>query len=167
MFKKLCLLSVVCLAAVAAADHILAVGSNGHGTVTAQDGRVGAFHYAVVKRTAEGHHPRFEGSLRFEQRDNEAGDWAVVRMGTPRAVRVDRNMCEFMGPGAMTTVVKGQNVTVHGRVSGVVVDRRNPRHPHGEPDIFRIRFEDEHHNVFMFNGIVHDGDLVVFTRVLH
>lgn len=166
MFKKLCLLSVVCLAAVAVAGEILAVGSHGRGLAAAQDGRVGVFDYAVVKRTAEGLPPRFEGSLRFEQRDNEVGDWAVVRMGTPRGVRVDRNVCEFGGPGAMTTVVEGHNVTVRGHVSAIVVDRRNPLHPHGDPDVFRIRFEDEHHNVFMFNGLVRHGDLVVFVREL-
>ena len=169
MLKKLCFLSVLCLAALAVASHILAIGSHGSGTATTQDGRNGAFHFSVVKRTSQGHHPAFEGSLRLEQHHSKHGPWVLVQMGRPTVVNgVEGGVCEFSGPGSLTRLVEGHQQTVHGTVSANVVDRRNPHHtPHNPPDLIRVRFVDKHNQTFMFDGTVHSGDLVVFSRQEH
>ncbi|MBA3726354.1 MAG: hypothetical protein H0W86_07845 [Armatimonadetes bacterium] len=166
MLKKLLVLSAVGITAIALAD-ILAVGSYGHGTTAAHDGRVGSFDYSVSKRTAEGHPPQFEGRLRFEQYQNHAGRWVVIEMGTPAMVGVIGNVCEFAGRGSLTRERNGHQETVYGHVSVRVVDRRNLYHPHNDPDVFRITFQDAHQNTFSFDGLVDHGDLVVFSRREH
>lgn len=168
MLKRLALVLVAGFATVAFAHHILAVGSYGRGTATTHDGRVGSFHYSVTKRTAEGHHPQFEGSLRFEQQQNHHGPFVLIQMGRPSAVAVNGHACEFAGPGSLTRTVKGHHETVHGQVSVFVNDRRNPHHtPHNDADLFRIQFTDKHNTTFTFDGTVHSGDLVVFSRQEH
>ncbi|MEO7453636.1 MAG: hypothetical protein ABIV13_02605 [Fimbriimonadales bacterium] len=169
MLKKLCFLSVLCFAALAAASHILAIGSHGSGTATTQDGRNGSFHFSVVKRTAKGHHPTFEGSLRFEQHHNNHGPWILVEMGRPSVVSGGKGgVCEFAGTGSLTRVVEGHQQTVHGTVTARVVDRRNPHHtPHNPADLIRVSFVDKHNQTFTFDGTVHSGDLAVFSRQEH
>jgi len=166
MLKKLLVLSAIAITTIALA-HILAVGSYGRGAATTHDGRVGAFDYSVSKRTAEGHLPQFEGRLRFEQHQNHAGRWVVIEMGKPAMVGVVGNVCEFAGRGSLTRERNGHHETVYGHVSVRVVDRRNLHHPHNDPDLFRIVFQDAHHNSFRFDGLVDHGDLVVFSRHEH
>ncbi len=168
MLKKTLIIASVALATVALANHILAIGSYGKGTAATHDGRVGSFHFSVTKRTAPGHHPAFEGSLRFEQQQNHNGPRVLVQMGRPAAVNgVDGGVCEFSGPGSLTRVVKGHHETLHGTVSANVVDRRNPNHtPHNSPDLIRVRFVNAN-TTFTFDGTVHSGDLVVFSRQEH
>lgn len=168
MLKRLALVLAVGLATVALAHHILAIGSYGRGTATTHDGRVGTFHYSVSKRTAQGRHPMFEGSLRFEQHANHHGPYVLIQMDRPAAVAVNGHAGEFSGPGSLTRTVKGHHQTVHGTVSVFAHDRRNPHHnPHGDPDVFRIHFTDKHNTTFSFDGSVHSGDLVVFSRQEH
>lgn len=168
MFKKALIITTVALAALVLANHITVIGSNGRGTATTQDGRVGSFNYSVSKRTDGVHHPVFHGSLSFEQHENHHGPWARIQMGVPSVVNgVDGGVCEFSGPGSLTRMVKGHQQTEHGTVSARVVDRRNPHHtPHNPPDLIRVRFMNEH-TTFLFDGTVHSGDLVVFTRQEH
>lgn len=165
MFKKALIIAAASLAAFALAHHVTVIGSYGRGTATTHDGRIGTFHYSVSKRTDGVHHPQFQGSLSFEQHDNKHGPWVRIQMGTPSVVNgVNGGVCEFSGPGSLTRMVKGHPETVHGTVSANVVDRRNPHHtPHNPPDLFRVRFMNEH-TTFIFDGTVHSGDLVVFSR---
>jgi hypothetical protein len=167
MLKRVFVAAILSLAAFALADHILAVGSYGRGTAVAADGRVGSFNYSVVKRTSEGHDPAIEGHLVFEQHHNDFGRFVRIEMFTPHIVDVAGNVCEFVGPGTLTRLIKGERFTVHGRVSVRVADRRPEHDVTHDPDTFRINFTDKHETSYSFDGRVHDGDLVVFTRREH
>jgi len=171
MLKKMLLIGVAAVAAFAVADHILVVGSEGQGRAHTADNRIGEFRYNVRKAVAEGHHPRFDGSLRFAQAPTGTHHAVVIEMGKPRYVEVppDSHVCEFGGPGTLTIRrPDGHRQTFRGRVDCRVVDRHNPTTNVGEPDVFRIRFTREHsdHN-FEFDGLVDHGDLVVFRRRSH
>jgi hypothetical protein len=167
MLRKVLILCFAGFATVALAHHILAIGSNGSGTATTHDGRVGTFHHSVVKRTAPKHHPTFDGSLAFEQHANHFGPWVSIQMGRPTAVAVAGTVCEFSGAGSLSRLVNGHKVTEHGHVSVPVNDRRNPHHtPHNDPDTFSIQFVNKG-TTFSFDGTLHNGDLVVFSRQEH
>lgn len=170
MLKKLFLLAIVSCAAIAVADHILVVGSEGHGSALTSDGRRGNFDYRAVKTTAPHHRPRFDGQLRFEQLHTSAHRGVLIEMGRPSFVGVSGNVCEFGGAGVMRVqTASGHHELVRGRVSVRVVDNRHPHHEHEhDPDIFRIHFASLHGNIsYSFEGLVDHGDLAVFSRHSH
>lgn len=171
MLKRMLLIGVAAMAAIALADHILVVGSEGTGRAVSADNRVGEFRYNVRKATAEGHHPRLDGSLRFAQAATAAHPGLVIEMGKPRYVEVppDSHVCEFGGPGTLTIRrPNGSRHSIRGRVDCRVVDRRNPTTNTGDPDLFRIRFSSEHSDhAYHFEGHLTHGDLVVFRRRTH
>lgn len=166
MLKRGLVFCAVGLAAVALANHILVVGSEGEGAAVTGDGRVGGFNYSVIKRTTAEHRPLLRGRLRFEQRANDHGPWALIEMRGPSAIGARGNVAEFTGPGSLTRLVRGHRVTLQGHISVRVVDRRNPHHASDHPDQFRIHFTSRQTN-FSFDGKLHNGDLVVFSRREH
>lgn len=163
MLKKLTVACVLSVTALASAFPILVVGSFGKGAATSDAGKIARFDYSVLKRTADGRQPQYEGRLRFEQKGDSSSAPVLIEMGRPHGVNVQERTCEFAGQGTLTTIHEGQRVQLHGRVSGVVTDARNPEH-HDGIDVISIKFEDAQGRTFQFKGQVNHGDLVVFVR---
>ncbi len=163
--KKPLVFGFAMLAAIALADGILA-GSYGKGASTSADGRVASFDYSETKRTASNGNTKFEGRLRFEQRQNDHGRYVLIEMGVADALGVSGNVCEFGGRGHLIVISNNRRVSYNGRVSVRAVDRRNAEHPKGDPDLLRIRFVGERDLTFEFEGPLREGDLKVGTQTV-
>lgn len=163
--KKPLILSFAMFAAIALADGILA-GSYGKGSAVTTDGRIASFDYSETKRTASNGSQKFEGKLRFEQRQNDHGRYVLIEMSAADALGVSGNVCEFGGRGRLTILVNKKPASFGGRAYVRAVDRRNLEHPNLDADQFRIRFIGEKDLTFDFEGLVREGDLKVGTQTV-
>jgi len=161
--KKPLIVCFAMLAATALADGTLA-GSYGKGSAGSADGRTATFDYAETKRTASNGVRKFEGKLRFEQKQNDHGRYVLIEMGAADSLGVSGNVCEFGGRGRLIILVNRKPVGYNGRAYVRVVDRRNAEHPNLDADLFRIRFVGEKDLKFEFEGLVREGDLKVAVQ---
>lgn len=141
-------------------------GTHGRGRAESRDGRLGAFQFEVARRSEGDAAPVYSGRFRFEQIANRRGPAVLIESGKPAALVVTRagNVCEFSAPAVLVRQVEGQRVTVPGRIDVRTEDRRSRERPRNEPDKIRVRFRAERGLTFEFDGLVFDGDLVVFRR---
>jgi hypothetical protein len=160
MLKRIVLFVALAIATLAfAIAQQTSAGSYGHGTAI-NGARIATFDYNVNKSVVH-KHESFSGWLHFTEHGTHA---ASIEMGAPTSLSVSGHACDFAGPGSLTSLdAHGHPFTVHGHVSVHVVDNRNPHHAGGDPDSFAISFHGKTID-YSFDGSVHDGDLVVFSK---
>lgn len=161
--------TVTLVTAIALAATVI-VGAKGRGYAMNAAGQRAEFNIDAAKaRTGDGH-VRVGGNALFIARGGNASHPESHGINIPevRTLAKNGNVCQFGGPALMQ--IRAGNVyhTVRGSCTMNVVDRHDPEHQTGDPDLIRVRFVELGNNrVFEWAGQVTNGDIAVYERVVN
>lgn len=167
--KKLIAIAVLVTGAFAVAQNgaRFVEGAQGRGAARAEDNRVAEFNFNAAKFVRANGEAFLEGSLEFNQVQNDSGRRVKISMRKPRVLGVEGKVAEFSGPAIMILpplTEGGQPRRIEGRCAVRVEDKRTPTGPETPKDLFRVRFnagEGANAVEFGFAGAVQRGDIGV------
>jgi hypothetical protein len=168
MLKRVFVFSAILMVSLAlAAQAGVVQGAHGQGAARTADNRVGEYDFEVQKAT-RGSETRLGGRLMFASSSLVNNQRVQVRINLRQLMALDTagNVCEFGGTAVMLVRTAGGAHEIRGNIQVRVQDNRNREHPNGEPDKFRIHFQQHEGNLtYDFDGKTTRGDLSVFRRM--
>ncbi len=169
MLKRLSVLLIAGLAVVALAATTI-TGAIGKGVAVNGDGHNAGFDFEVAKTVAGDGSVRYGGRFNFTTRvapPNEPPAIIGVLIGLLRQFNKTGHAASFGGSGVISVQTATALHRYEGTVAVVVNDRHDPEHNTGDPDQITVIFTPRHDGpTFRWSGLVRNGDLHVFERVV-
>lgn len=170
MYKKIALFGAlgIVVAGLALAQTVAVAGAKGHGTAISPTSNANGGEFMVaVRKVWRGNQSMVEGRFHWATFAPTPAGRIVIAMPNARTLSVNRQerSCEFSGPATLTRAGTSGPVTINGAVQVKVVDRRHPNDDGELRDLIFIRFVSPTTNLgYTFEGVVNNGDIVVYAR---
>jgi phage terminase large subunit-like protein len=164
MLKKLSIVCIVAIAALAAANTWTMEGGKGHGRAVNGTSSVD-FSFGVA-HFSDGTQSVHRGGLNLFQPPRMNQPATYITMRAVQSVEVDGNEVTFAGPGTMTVMTAAGPQQVQGTVMGWAKDNRTWQNPQGSADLVQFEFVPEGQSAaaFEFAGAILRGDVAVFVE---